>query len=82
MLKNCRSQFARHYTDPRGPGSAMPTVGTTSTASPLLIPGLPSDVSSSSAVVVKLNFTRAGHRIVHLVARAARSRPTHIGYMR
>ena len=32
---------------------------TTSTASPLLFPGLPSEVSSSSAVVVKLNFTRA-----------------------
>ena len=46
-------------------GSAMPTGGTTSTASPMPFPGLSSEVSSSSAVVVvKLNFTRAGHRIV------------------
>ena len=69
--------FPRHTgslgtTDPRGPGSAMPTGGTTSTPSPFLFPGLPSEVLSSSAVVIKLNFTRAGHRIVQSTLGCAR----------
>ena len=50
MLKNCRSQL--DTTGPRGPGSAVPTGGTTSTASTLLFPGLPSEVSPSSAALL------------------------------
>ena len=39
MLKNYDLSSLGN-TGPRGPGSAMPTGGTTSTASPLLFPGL------------------------------------------
>ena len=47
--------------------SGAGTGGATSTASPLLFPGLPQEFSSSAAVVVTKKlwiFSRAGHRIV------------------
>ena len=84
MLNNCRSHFVG-TTGPRGPGSVMPTGSTTSTASPLLFHGVPSEVSSSSAVVVKLNCTCAGHRIVQSTFGCAcytSQAYTHIGCMR
>ena len=70
-------------TSPRGPGSAMPTGGTTSTASPLLFPGLSSEVSSSSAVLVKAEFysCQTPHCPVDTWLRELHV-AGHIGYMR